>query len=202
MYVGGLQGLSGFGAITAYPIVKTFQTVLNIWLKTNGKTRLVMDGKYGAKTHAAMLDYADAARGRDPQIPARALLDTNGPAMFGSPLLSSMSFSLDEALAIQQAFTEYKVTVTDASEDVAQAHAEAVEETILPEFGPATDGSTTTVDVFPVAEQAGMGTLGYVLIGVVGVTAAYYGYKYATGKKTRKSHARGYAGLGCLCGRR
>lgn len=156
---------AGFG-LTKYPAVGKFQWWLNQFADRIGASKISEDQKYGSATQSLyqkvmkdVFGLPESYTAQGPGVAAALIVQSSGgvPSVFGA----------DEIRILQNAYSEYKSGSTTPSGGGGGGGGE--------------DLDITEMDIMPPqTSKAGLGTLGWVLIGAVVVAGAYGGYVYGT----------------------
>lgn len=193
LFFGQLGSFFGLGALVEHAEVGKLQRFLNVFAEAAGFAPLSIDNKYGGCTHAALKKAAKYAATmptmtlpvvgtvlRPVPYPGDAGTDAIGPFFLSVFLLQALT--QDEINKTEDAWKEWVAEGKPAC----GVRTDGTPPDVLPEPPgpptPPTDGGIVGGDIVPQPKKAGLGTLGWVLIGLGVVAAGGVVYYVATQK--------------------
>lgn len=191
----GLESLGDLGALAAYPAVGKLQKFINAVGERAGLAPIGQDNKYGEVTHEQFkLVLRWLRQNGYPATPFETGLDTSGPILYGAVLLGTppyQPFTIAEITVLQKAWSEWKTASGPVSTNIDQ-EVDATDDT--PGEPTATVVPLTTEEtIVPGAKRAGLGLVGWSLIGAGVLAAGYGGYRWYQSRQRAPRFAPRYA---------
>ena len=176
--LGGFEGLGEFGALAVHAGVTVLQKYLNNFAEQASFAPLSTKGQYGGCTHTALKKFCKWAGSLyGLAYVGDATVDSAGPMIVVAFLKNAIppyaGLSDANMLDAAAAFTEWKAAGAPACGTTSGVGSGD-------ETAKADDGTAHTGIVGGGTAKAGLGILGWALIGVGGVAAAAVIYHYAT----------------------